>query len=114
MSDSAVKQRPFRSRSGMQDKSCPLGCGAAFFTTVGVEEHTRVGCGNDHNAPLTVRRDWKRSKHGKAVLRARGLAVTALINSRRVQCGQCDKVSTPAGLALHQRSANHSGRIELA
>lgn len=95
------------------DKPCPLGCGAAFFTNVGLTEHARLGC-NGHGSQVTVRRRWWMTPEGRAFLAQRGREVTALINAKRVRCGQCDVVSTPGPLATHQRASGHTGRVELA
>jgi hypothetical protein len=87
-------------------------CGALFFTSVGLDEHHRLGCGNGHGSPVTVRKLWRMTPARKAALEVRGLHVTALNNSRRIRCVECGKVSTPSGLALHQRGTGHTGRVE--
>ncbi|WP_372734879.1 hypothetical protein [Nocardioides sp.] len=93
---------------GIPKRPCPTGCGARFFTRVGVEEHVRLGCTT--GSPVHCRK--LPSKAQTAARRATGLAVTARTNARRVQCA-CGKVSTPAGIGLHQHYSGHVGRTEL-
>lgn len=95
------------------DKHCPAGCGARFFTNVGLSEHVRVGCGNGHGSPVTVRRSWRLTPAGRRALHERGLAVTALNNARRVRCDQCGRETTPPALANHQRATGHTGKTEV-
>lgn len=95
---------------GVPTRKCPVGCGAMFFTRVGVEEHTRLGCGNGHGSPVHCRK--LPSAAQRAARSAAGLAVVALNNARRVKCS-CGKVSTPAGIGVHQRFSGHAGRTEL-
>lgn len=78
---------------GFPDHACSI-CGWRFFTTGALYRHSR-GC-----------------SRARVVLRERGLAVTALNNSRRVECSECGKVSTPGGLALHQHYSGHAGKVE--
>ena len=85
---------PELKRAGFPDRACPV-CGWRFFTTLALHEH-RQGC-----------------SQARANLRKAGLAVTALNNSRRLRCDECGKVSTPSGIALHQRGLGHSGKTEL-
>lgn len=77
---------------GYADRACAH-CGWRFFTTLGLAEHVR-DCAHRQN------------------LRERGLAVVALVNSRRVECAECGHISTPGGLSLHQKYRGHEGRIE--
>lgn len=95
------------------DKLCGT-CGAVFFTAVGLNEHARLGCGNGHGSPVTVRRLWRLSAAGREALAERGRQVTALNNSRRVRCAECEKVSTPAAIGVHQKYTGHTGRTELS
>lgn len=111
---SSTSQRPGRGGASTPNRPCPLGCGATFWTGVGAEEHARLGCESSPGArPVEVSRNWRRSAHGKAGLHKRGLAVTALNNSKRFACAECGKESTPAGIGLHQRYSGHIGRTEL-
>lgn len=94
------------------DKLC-VTCGASFFTNVGLSEHERIGCGNGHGSPVKRRRT-RPTPAQVAAWSAAGRHVTALNNARRIRCGGCEKVSTPSGIAAHQRSTGHTGRIELS
>jgi hypothetical protein len=55
-------------------------------------------------------RRYARPRVSKAELTARGLAVTALNNARRLRC-ECGKTTTPAGMWHHQKATRHT-RIE--
>ena len=81
---------------------------------MGLAEHTRLGCGNGHGSPVTVRRLWSRSAEGRTWLAERGRQVATLNNARRVRCTECGQVSTPSGIGLHQRYTAHVGREEVA
>lgn len=110
-SPNKAQRRWVEGNGATPDRRCPAGCGARFFTRVGVEEHTRQGCGNGHGSPVSCRRAFPSAKQ-KAAWSASGKRVTALNNERRVRCS-CGKVSTPAGVALHQRYSGHEGKAEL-
>ena len=111
---SSTVNRPGRGPATTPTKPCPLGCGATFWTSVGAEEHARLGCESSPGArPVEVSRNWRRTKRGQQVMRERGLAVTALLNSKRFACAECGKESKPGPLALHHRASGHVGRIEL-
>lgn len=89
-------------------KKCSA-CGQHFFTQVGLDEHLRLG---DHTG--LVRR-WttggRFSPAGLASMQERGRAIAAANNAQRRRCS-CGRVSTPAGLALHQMSSGHVGWSE--
>lgn len=108
---SAAQRRWAEGTTGIPGRCCPVGCGARFFTTVGVEEHTRLGCGNGHGSPVSCRRALPSAKQ-RAAWVATGQQVTALNNSRRVRCDECEKVSTPSGIGSHQHFTGHVGRTE--
>lgn len=83
---------------------CPT-CGARFFTGVGLDEHTRLGCVGGGGPVVIVRRGY--SPETRATWAENGRAVAALNNSRREACPTCGKSSTPSGLALHRRASGH-------
>lgn len=97
--------------SATPDRRCPAGCGARFFTRVGVEEHTRPGCGNGHGSPVKCRRVFPSPKQ-KAAWAVSGKRVTALNNARRVRCDEREMVSSPSGIGSHQHFTGHRGRTE--
>ena len=35
------------------------------------------------------------------------------LHSRKIRCEECGKVSTPGGLGKHQKSTNHTGKVQL-
>ncbi len=104
-------QRSWNDGSSVIPKRSCRACGALFFTGVGLAEHTRLGCGNGHGSPVKRRRAWPTAAQA-ANWSAAGRRVVALNNSRRVRCTECGKLSTPSGIALHQRKFNHSGKVE--
>lgn len=108
-----TKQRSWNGGGTMPDKRCQA-CGAQFYTQVGIDEHTRLGCGNSNGSQVTVYRPRTYTEAGRASLQERGRQVAALMNSQRVRCGGCELVSTPAGVGVHQRFTGHTGRVVLS
>lgn len=111
-----AQRRWAEGQNGIPERPCPAGCGALFFTRVGVAEHVRLGCG-DHPFVVTSRslsptEPRVRTEAQRRAWAATGAAICAKLNAQRVRCAECPKESTPAGLAAHQRFTGHLGRAE--
>lgn len=104
-----AKQRTWNGGGTLPDKAC-RSCGALFYTRTGLAEHDRLGCRNGHGSALTVYRPRTYTEEGRNNLQERGRQVAAELNARRVRCVPCGRVSTPAGVALHQRATGHTGK----
>ena len=102
---------PELQRAGFVRLAC-LVCGWRFFTTGGRDRHLTRCRREAAEREQRAAREQELAR-GREALRTTGLRVTALNNNRRFQCGDCDKTSTPSGIALHQRYTGHVGRTEI-
>ena len=112
MRSAAARSEVFmRNGHGLPRKPCPE-CGERFFTTVGLDEHIRVGVHGNTN--LVVR--WSTGRLSPAAAAARqehGRQIAARNNARRRSCHGCGHVSTPAAIGSHQRASGHTGWTEV-
>jgi hypothetical protein len=69
-------------------------------------ERRRVGIANGRAAVVEM------SKTDPAYIKMMN-GVRQAVNAVRVQCGECDLVSTRGGLGNHQKHSQHNGRKEL-
>lgn len=92
-------------------RKCPR-CSDRFYTQVGLDAHIASG---QHGRLV---RHWATGHSGQytpaglARQQERGRTIAAENNARRRECS-CGRVSTPAGLALHQTSSGHVGWVEI-
>lgn len=94
----------------MPTRRCPR-CSDVFYTQVGLDEHMRLG---RHRRQAYARR-WINgfSPEGLVAQQERGRQIAAQNNARHRRCEGCGRVSTLAGLALHQKHSGHTGWSEV-
>jgi hypothetical protein len=85
-------------------------CGDTFYTQVGLDEHVRL---DRHNGQTRRWITGRVSPDGLLRLQERGRQIAAQNNARRRMCKDCDRISTPAAIGLHQKNTGHVGWIEL-
>lgn len=101
----------FFGRNSKPKNACP-DCSDRFFTQVGLDEHVRLGVHDTQG--FAVRRVAQAPAPAPAPAQSWARGMAARNNARRFRCGECPLVSTPSGVAIHQKSTGHVGSTELA
>ena len=89
----------------MGSRLCPQ-CPARFFTSGGLAEHM-TDAHPKPNPACRHRYNW--TAKGAASMSRSGRRTAAQVNALRRRWDRCGKVSTPAGIGLHQKYSGHSG-----
>lgn len=108
-----VRQRWASAAEALPDKAC-TGCGATFYTRVGLAQHATLGCFSDQRPSQAVvvrrrRKPYVLTPGGRAALQAGARKTAAKVIRMRRRCAECDLESHPAGISSHQRASGHTG-----